>query len=77
MKEVKLIKQNAMMKIMVGDELLEPAGYMTYNVDGDQFGAMEEMGNRIVFFGAYATDMTSTCSTTSSHQISCSLPTAG
>ena len=57
MKEVKLIKQNAMMKIMVGDELLEPAGYMTYNVDGDQFGAMEEMGNRIVFFGAYATDM--------------------
>ena len=50
MKEVKLIKQNGMMKIMVGDELLEPAGYMTYNVDGDQFGAMEEMGNRIVFF---------------------------
>ena len=57
MKEVKLIKQNGMMKIMVGDEILEPAGYMTYNVDGDQFGAMEEMGNRIVFFGAYATDM--------------------
>ena len=61
MKEVKLIKQNGMMKIMVGDELLEPAGYMTYNVDGDQFGAMEEMGNRIVFFGAYATDMGLNC----------------
>ncbi len=55
--DARLIKQNGMMKIMVGGEVLEPVGYMTYNVDGDQFGTMEEMGNRIVFFGAYATDM--------------------
>ena len=55
--EARLIKRNGMMKIMVNNEILEPVGYMTYNVDGNQFGAMEEMGNRIVFFGAYATDM--------------------
>lgn len=55
--EVKLTKKNGMMKIMVGNEVLEPVGYMTYNVDGNQFDDMEKMGNRIVFFGAYATDM--------------------
>ena len=55
--DARLIERNGMLKIMVNGEILEPVGYMTYNVDGDQFGMMEEMGNRIVFFGAYATDM--------------------
>ena len=52
----KLVKDNGIVKISVNDQILDAVGYMTYNPDGGQFPKFEAIGNRIVFFGAYATD---------------------
>ena len=52
----KLVKDNGIVKISVNGQILDAVGYMTYNPDGGQFPRFEAIGNRIVFFGAYATD---------------------
>ena len=52
----KLVNDRGIMKISVNGEVLDAVGYMTYNPDGGQFPRFEAIGNRIVFFGAYATD---------------------
>lgn len=52
----KLVNDNGIMKISVNGEVLDAVGYMTYNPDGGQFPKFEAIGNRICFFGAYATD---------------------
>ena len=52
----KLVNDNGIVKIGVNGEILDAVGYMTYNPDGGQFPKFDAIGNRIVFFGAYATD---------------------
>ena len=52
----KLVQDNGIVKISVNGEVLDAVGYMTYNPDGGQFPKFTAIGNRIVFFGAYATD---------------------
>ena len=51
-----LVNDNGIIKISVNGEVLDAVGYMTYNPDGGQFPKFEAIGNRICFFGAYATD---------------------
>ncbi len=52
----KLVNDNGIIKISVNGETLDAVGYMTYNPDGGQFPKFTAIGNKIVFFGAYATD---------------------
>ena len=52
----KLVNDNGIVKISVNGEILDAVGYMTYNPDGGQFPKFAAIGNRIMFFGAYATD---------------------
>lgn len=52
----KLVNVDGIIKISVNGEILDAVGYMTYNPDGGQFPKFTQIGNRIVFFGAYATD---------------------
>ena len=52
----KLVRDNGIIKISVNGDVLDAVGYMTYNPDGGQFHKFTAIGNRIVFFGAYATD---------------------
>ena len=52
----KLEKISGEIKISVNGELLDPIGYMSYFPDRDNYKHTESLGNRILFFGANATD---------------------
>jgi len=54
--DAKIINVNGRTKISVNGEIIEPAGFMTYNPDAGQFEKVRDIGNRICFFGAYACD---------------------
>ena len=54
--EAKLKKVGEQVKISVNGEIIDPIGYMTYYPNGDNFAHTQALGNRIIFFGANATD---------------------
>ena len=54
--EAKLKRVGEQVKISVNGEIIDPIGYMTYYPNGDNFAHTQTLGNRIIFFGANATD---------------------
>ncbi len=52
----RLITIDGRVKLSINGEVIEPTGFMTYNPDAGQFDKVRDTGNRIYFFGAYASD---------------------
>lgn len=54
--DAKLICTEGAVKFSINGEIIEPLGFMTYNIDSGQFQRMNEIGNRIVFYTICASD---------------------
>lgn len=54
--DARLISVDGAMKFSVNGEIIEPLGFMTYNIDSGHFERMREIGNRIVFYTICASD---------------------
>lgn len=54
--EAKRIIQGGAVKLSVNGEIIQPVGYMTYNVNADRVKRMSEIDNRIVFYTICASD---------------------
>ena len=54
--DAKLICTEGAVKFSINGEIVEPLGFMTYNVDSGHFARMNEIGNRIVFYTICASD---------------------